>query len=888
MSPREPDPAEAPAELRRLTAARDAALGAAQTAIRDTTRLTRLLTILSEPAPLDILLDRVLSALSELFAADIVVLLDPVGTGSYVPLAAIGLPEDVLHQPLSGAEDGYVAAAMRAGAPVQTLQASADPAVDPHLRELGVESLVWLPVVGTRSVRGVLMLARCRPLPFAHADADLLAAMAYRIALVLEQAQRSHQLEQIVRTGREIGRHLDESTVCAEAVRMLPSAVGADAATLVLAGASGSFHCTAQSGLEPFRASTWARFGERLATETDLRDLQPFLAGDLWALDAWRAAAPPANCLARAVLALPIPREGRLHGILFAIRFTATPFSDDTVQVGMLYAGQTSASLENARLYRVVRDELAERVRAERELRESEERLRLALMGADLAMWDWNVVTGEVRFNDRWQDMLGYPLDRIEPGIDGVQKLIHPDDLARAREALRAHLDGATPYYVAEHRFRSSTGDWIWVLDRGKVTHRDARGRPLRVVGTCLDVSETRKIQAERLSLEQQRQQVWRADSLSRMAGGIAHHFNNLLGAVMGNLELALLELPRDDAPGARVSEAMVAARRAAEIGQLMLAYLGQTGGKKERLDLADATREALSLLLSSVPRNVQLRTDIPRIGPPILAESVHVKQILGNVLANAVEAIGDADGAITIAVGVTGAAELQGARLYPSGWEPTAQSYAALSVTDSAGRLDAATQEQIFEPFFSTKFAGRGLGLSVVLGLVRAHGGAVAVQSEPGRGTTFRLLFPPPVREPARGRTGTPAARDEPPATGLVLVVDDEPAVRRIVQAQLERLGYQVIAAHNGAEAIELFRARKDEIGLVVLDVIMPGMDGWETLATLRGLRPAIPVILASGYEEAQVMDGEHAELPQAFLQKPYELKDLKAALAAARAGRG
>ena len=739
-------------DVYRLRAARDAALQAAQAAIRDTTRLTRLLTILSDPAPLDLLLDRALAALSELFAADIVILLDPIGTGNFSPLAAIGLPEDMIHRPMSGAEPGYVAAAMQAKGPVLTTQAHADSKVDPQLRELGAEEVVWLPVMDTHGARGVLILARCQPLPFIHADADLLVAMAYRIGLALEQAQRNAQLKQIVAASREIGRHLDESAIGAAAVRMLPAVVGADAAALVLSDLSSPPLAVTQFGVDPAWDHVWSRLTEILLGYTHLAGSLPYCTPDLLDAAAQFALELPESCPARALVAIPIGREERARGLLFGMRFSTRPFRPDTLQVATLYADQLSAALENARLYRAVREseqtfstafqrsplastltllpegkfldvnevflrdmgytrdevigrthfelgvfvnphdqaviraellehghvyakecrfrtkwgivldclisvsivaidgrqcalssiiDITKRKRADQELQESEERLKLALMGADLGMWDWDVATGEVRYNRRWAEMLGYALVDIEPHVRTWEMLIHSDDTSYVREVLNSHLAGETPHFETEHRFRTESGKWIWVLDKGKVTHRDDQGRPLRFVGTCLDITEAKQIQSERLSMEYQKQQVWRAESLSRMAGGITHHFNNLLGAVIGNLELALDGLHRETDTRLYLAEAMKATRRAAEISQLMLAYVGQTSVKKEPLDLAETTREALPLLISAIPKNVHLRARLPSRGPTILADGVHLKQILTNLVSNSAEAIG-------------------------------------------------------------------------------------------------------------------------------------------------------------------------------------------------------------------------------------------------------
>ena len=869
------------AELLRLRAARDAALQAAQAAMRDTTRLTRLLTILSDPAPLEQLLDRALSALSELFSADIVILLDPAGNGTMCPLAAIGLPEELVRLPISAGRNSHVSAAMRTGEPVLTMDAGNDPELDAHLRELGVETAVWVPVIGSQAARGVLILARCRAAPFAHADADLLKAMAYRIGLALDQAQRSAQLEKTVRATREFGGHLDESTVGKEAVRMFPEVVGADATALVLTDPEGSAHCIAEQGLDPPQSFPWCRLAEYLIANFFPVNSGPFSTHDVRAVAehvSWE------NCPIRTLLALPIRREERIHGLLFATRYSNSCFSPDTVRVAMLYAGQTAAALENARLYRVVRDELAERIRAEQELRESEERLKLALMGADLGMWDWNVVTGEVKCNARWEEMLGYSPEESEPGVRTWEKLIHPEDLPRVREVLDSHLEGKTPHYETEHRVYTKSGEWIWVLQKGKVTHRDDQARPLRVVGTYLDITEAKQLQAERLLFEKQKHQVWRAESLRRMAGGIAHHFNNLLGAVIGNLELALDDLPSGEEDlRSYMDEAMDASQRAAEISQLMVAYLGKTTGNTEPLDLAQALREAFRLLITSIPKNIRFSSALSASGPVIYADGVHVNQILTNLVSNAVEAIGEGEGEIVVALGETAAEDILASRFFPSDWSPKSLRYACLSVSDNGCGLEPAIQEKIFDPFFSTKFTGRGLGLSVVLGLVRAHGGAITVDSRVGSGTTFHVFFPRKVEEvrPVPASAGMDGG-------GLVLVVDDEPVIRRVAEAQLKRLGYEVITAVDGVEAVELFRARMDEFRLVLLDLTMPRMDGWATLAALRALRPGIPVILASGFDEAQVMQTEHPERPQAFLHKPFSLKGLKAALSDVRsAGR-
>lgn len=862
-----------------------ALLRAAQEAVRDTTRLTRLFTILSEPAPLELMLDRVLSTLSELFSADIVALIDPVGSGTFSPLAVVGLPEYMIHLPMSSAVSGCVYQAMSTRSPIVKESVSLDSAVESQLRESGAETAVWVPVIGSHAARGALILARCHPTPFEGKDVALLSAMAHRIGLALEQAQRSLQLEQIVRAGRKISRTLIHPELFTETVNMLPAVLGADAAVFVLNDAKGRPRCVARNAIDPQWDDQWVQLSERLLADSHFAGFKPYAAIDFHAEENLLSMQPPETLPVGALLAIPVHLEGRIQGLLIALRSSIAPFGPDTVQIAMLYASQMSAAMANASLYQSLQEELAERMRVEHRLVESEERLQLALKGADLGMWDWNIPTGEIRLNERWPSMLGYDPYEIEPNVLALKELINPEDLPRVRESLQSHFKGRTPSYVSEYRLLSKKGDWIWVLDKGKVTHRDPDGQPLRLVGTCLDISESKQIQAERLVMEQQKHHAWRSESLRRMAGGIAHHFNNLLQVVMGNMELALQFLPPEMKAGQFIAEAMKASGRASEIGQLMLAYLGQKTGKVEALDLAEAVRKVLHLLMSSMPKSVHLKTDLPNRGPIIQADGVHIKQILTSLISNAQEAIGDQPGEITVTIGMIKAGDLGESRFLPVDWRPEPGTYASLLVSDTGSGMAPSTQERIFEPFFTTRFTGRGLGMSVTLGLIQSYGGAISFLSGMGRGTTFQVVFPVSPQElqpavvPTESRLPT-----GPRGLNLALLVDDDPMIRIVAQAQLEKLGYKVIQACDGVEAVDTFRTKGHEIRVVLLDLSMPRMDGWETLAALRAVRPDIPVVIASGYDETEAMQGFQNERPQAFLHKPYQIADLRQALDAAQ----
>ena len=220
--------------------------------------------------------------------------------------------------------------------------------------------------------------------------------------------------------------------------------------------------------------------------------------------------------------------------------------------------------------------------------------------------------------------------------------------------------------------------------------------------------------------------------------------------------------------------------------------------------------------------------------------------------------------------------ADIPASKRFPIDWQPQEIAYACLEVTDTGCGIADKDIEKIFDPFFSTKFTGRGLGLPVVLGIVKAHSGAVTVESKPGRGSIFRVFLPVSAEEiPRQPDKADPVSEIE--ESGTVLLVEDEEQVRKMARIMLTHLGFTVLEAKDGVEAVEVFQQHQNEIRCVLSDLTMPRMDGWDTLAALRKLSPDIPVILSSGYDEAQVMANEHTELPNAFLGKPYQLKELR-----------
>jgi signal transduction histidine kinase/CheY-like chemotaxis protein len=408
---------------------------------------------------------------------------------------------------------------------------------------------------------------------------------------------------------------------------------------------------------------------------------------------------------------------------------------------------------------------------------------------------------------------------------------------------------------------------------------RDAHGAIVGYLLIGTDNTARKRAEEEKEKLEDQNRQLQKSESLGRMAGAIAHHFNNQLQAVMMNLELAMNHLPRNAPFAGNLANAMESARKAAEVSTQMLTYIGQPHGKREPTDLSEACLRSLPMLRTTAPKSVMFETELPSPGPVASAHYNQIQQILTNLVTNAWEACRGGRGAIRLTIKTVSAADIPATNRFPVEFQPQGNAYACLEVADEGCGILPQDIERLFEPFFSTKFTGRGLGLSVVLGIVRAHEGVVKVESKPGSGSFFRVFLP--LSTEAIPPKAVPVVQ-APDSTGggMVLVVDDERLVREAHKTAMEAMGFTVLIARDGVEAVEVFGRHKDEIRLVLSDLSMPRMNGWETLSVLRKLAPDIPVILCSGYSKDQAMEGDHPDLPQAFLSKPCTSDEFRKAI--------
>jgi len=409
------------------------------------------------------------------------------------------------------------------------------------------------------------------------------------------------------------------------------------------------------------------------------------------------------------------------------------------------------------------------------------------------------------------------------------------------------------------------------------------QGTPLLYLAVT-DITARKWAEEKRLQLERQMQQTQKLESLGVLAGGIAHDFNNLLTVILGNASLAIDELP----PITPARDSLVAIEetslRAAELCRQMLAYSGKGQCIIENIRLRDLIGEMVSLLKASIGKKAIFNLNLKDSLPLLRGDPSQIRQVIMNLVINGSEALGEHGGAITISTGVMDCSReyLTEAFLDES---LTDGSYVWLEVSDTGCGMDKDIQRRIFEPFFTTKFTGRGLGLSAVLGIVRGHKGALKVYSEPGRGTTFKVLFPAVSEEKAlAGRNQT--VKSSPwKGSGTILLVDDEESVRVMGTRMLERVGFEVLTAADGREALELFQQRREQIVLVLLDLTMPDLDGEETFRELRRMAPRVRVLMSSGYTESEIAPRFAGKRLSGFLQKPYTLEALTQSLQSALA---
>lgn len=452
-----------------------------------------------------------------------------------------------------------------------------------------------------------------------------------------------------------------------------------------------------------------------------------------------------------------------------------------------------------------------------------------------------------------------------------------PHDLQRTQSIRRAAILAGRTTYHQEFRCQTIDGETRWLFEDVFVSQ--VKPETWRLVGVCTDITARKEAEIERIKLNSQIQQAQKLESLGVLAGGIAHDFNNLLAGILGYCGLVLMEMDEGHPAVANLQQIETAAQRAADLTRQLLAYSGKGQFVIEPIDMTELVKEMMDLLKVSISKKVNLDIDHPETLGLIRGDSTQIRQVVMNLITNASEAIGDRPGTLSVRL--------------KSAWYDSDQidnpffddalpagHYLSLEVQDDGVGMDEKTRKRIFDPFFTTKFTGRGLGLAAVMGIVRGHNGTIQVESEPDRGTTFRVLLP--LHESVvdgfvrPSRPAEPRGEDGLKLTGRIMVVDDEEAVRNLAASVLQRLGLEVVALANGMEAIDHFTNDGQEVDAVLLDLTMPELDGEETARRLQELHPDLPILLTSGYNEQATL-GRFEDLKlSAFLQKPYHPREL------------
>jgi len=504
--------------------------------------------------------------------------------------------------------------------------------------------------------------------------------------------------------------------------------------------------------------------------------------------------------------------------------------------------------------------DMTERKEAERILRESEERLRFAPEAAMIGTWTHDLQQNRFLWSCELERIFGLCSGSFAGTEQAFFELIHPEDKEPVRQAFGRAIREQGLFEV-EFRYLHASGETRWMLGRGS-GYLDSSGRPFRLAGVGIDITAQKRS-------EEKLRHTQRLESLGILAGGVAHDFNNLLVGVMGNASFACQLLPRDHATRPLLQEIVLAGEKAAHLTRQMLAYAGKGQVQIERLELSAVVHDIERLVRSSIPRHVDLRMNLESDLPPVEADEGQLQQVLMNLVINAAEAIpSDRAGTVWIR---TRSRFVQENVTAACGSDISPGMYVSVEVEDNGIGMDESTRARAFEPFFTTKFAGRGLGLAAVLGIIRGHKGALRVESMPSKGSKFEVLLPVVQKPESHIDWAANLGPLDLHGDGLLLVVDDESSVRVLARSVLETYGYTVMLAEDGCAAVELLTTSSVKPALVLLDLSMPGMSARETIDQLRRLRPDVPFLLSSGYGATEVtaqLSGEHV---LGFIQKPY-----------------
>jgi len=498
------------------------------------------------------------------------------------------------------------------------------------------------------------------------------------------------------------------------------------------------------------------------------------------------------------------------------------------------------------------------------------------------------VVTFTWRNSENWpveqvsenvNDILGYTVKEFTEGTILYASLIHPDDLNRVTSEVTTHSNSNSVSFTHEpYRLITRSGNRLWVLDTTTIIRND-QGEITHYLGYLVNISKQKRQEQIVLESAMQQEHLKRFKSLKTMAGAIAHRFNNSMMAVQGNLELMALTLPAGSNEYKMASDAAQAAKGASQVGSMMLSYVGQQPLKLQTVSLGTLVRESVTTLKSLLLSSISLQFTLPDQPLYCSVDQQQIKEVIASIFTNAVESLGDNRGTIEITFGT----DYFTTDSFPIPFQNDNLLdgvYTFCQIKDSGHGINPKDLSQIFEPFYSTRFVGRGLGLALTVGIMQSHHGAITVKSIPNQGTTVRLLLPTvsPTQQviPSDDLQGQAIQ-----LSGNILLADDEEMVLDVGKKMLEILGFTVHTAMDGQEAVDKICENGIDFCAVVLDISMPEMDGIEAMKAIKKSDTTLPILLSSGYSEDDLpfKEGEGSK-PDGFLRKPFELSDMRKSL--------
>jgi len=518
---------------------------------------------------------------------------------------------------------------------------------------------------------------------------------------------------------------------------------------------------------------------------------------------------------------------------------------------------------------------LAERETAAQATEAWRRRYEAAIRASGNLLYELDPATGSVLWDGDTRSVLGATAEELSHVRQWAER-VHPDDRARLRAVRDRLLSGEVAHIAVEHRLRRGADEWITVGVNGYAIEDPTRrkaGRRL-IIGFVSDVSERIRAEAERQALAAQLRQAEKMEAVGRLAGGIAHDFNNILGAILGYGELAQAKVESDPQLKRYVDTIVNAGERGKALVSQILAYSRAESGTREPVILGSVVTEACELLRGSSSAGIEVRLAVQPEELVVSGDPTRLHQLVMNLASNALHAMPEG-GVLQIGLARRTLAEPVHTRLS----EVPAGEWAVLEVKDTGEGIRPEVIDRIFEPFFTTKRAGRGtgLGLALVHSIVKEHGGAIDVVSEVGKGTTFTVWLP------RLEGAGAVAAKGDAPVGGqgqVVLIVDDEPEVLAALEEMLANLGYEPAGYTDSRAALEAFRASPERFEAVISDEVMPGLAGTQLAVELRKAKPAIPIVIATGFGGAGFETRAHAAGVNRILRKPYRMQEVGEAL--------